>query len=80
MMATAHGCEDQPAHENPLEGEEQVDDSPVLEPLLDDPHENDDISLQVSFPLQEGQPGFSSPSEEKINCSKIVPHLLHLNS
>ena len=79
-MATAHGCEDQTAHENPLEGEEQVDESPVLALLSDDPHENDDISFEVSFPLQEGQLGFSSPSEEKINCSKILPHLLHLNS
>ena len=79
---TAHGCGDQPAQENPPEGEEQLDDNPPPNPLLglDNPLENDDISLEVSPSPHKGQANFSSSSEEKINCSKVFPHLLHLNS
>jgi hypothetical protein len=43
-------------------------------------HENEDISLDVSRSPQEGQFTVSSSWEERINCSKVLPHLLHLNS
>jgi hypothetical protein len=78
---TAHGCEDQ-AQVNPPGDGEQADDTALLNPLpeLLAPHENEDISLLVSPSPQEGQIYLSSPSEEKTNCSKIFPHLLHLNS
>jgi len=80
-LATAPGCEDQ-AQENPLGDGEQADDCPLLKPLLKlvDPHENEDISRQVSFSPQEVQVNLSSSSEERISCSKTFPHLLHLNS
>jgi len=45
-----------------------------------EPQENEDISLEVSLSPQEGQCTVSSSCEEKIKCSKVVPHLLHLNS
>jgi hypothetical protein len=45
-----------------------------------EPHENEDISLDVSSSPQEGQCTVFSSREEKTNCSKVVPHLLHLNS
>ena len=81
-LVTAHGCGAQAAQENPPEEEEQLDDNPLLKllPELDDPLENNDISLQVSLSPHEGQANFSSSLEEKINCSKIFSHLLHLNS
>jgi len=76
---TAHGCEDHPAQENPLGDGEQADDPPLLKafPL---PHENEDISLHVSPSPQEGQITLSSSSEDRINFSKVLSHLLHLNS
>lgn len=70
---TAHGCEDYPAQENPLGDGEQADDPPL-------PHENEDISLHVSPSPQEGQITLSSSSEDRINFSKVLSHLLHLNS
>jgi hypothetical protein len=82
LTITAHGCGCQPAQENPPEEGEQLDENPLFKPLpeLDAPLENNDISLQVSLSPHEGQVNFSSSSEEKINCSKIFSHLLHLNS
>jgi len=67
------------AQENPPGDEEQADDSPLLKflPELVDPHENEDMSLHTSPSPQEGQINLSSPSEEKTNCSKVFPHLLH---
>jgi hypothetical protein len=76
----AHGCLNQPAQENPLEGEAQPDENPLLNPLSDEPHEKEDICLHVSFSPQEGQTGFMSPSEGKTSCSNTFSHLLHLNS
>jgi len=76
----AHGCLNQPAQENPLEGEAQPDENPPLKPLSDEPHEKEDICLHVSFSPQEGQTGFISPSEGKTSCSNTFSHLLHLNS
>ena len=80
-MNTAHGCDD-PAQEKPPGDEEQADESPLPKPPpeLVELHENEDISLQISPLPQEGQIDLSIPSEGKINCSKIFPHLLHLNS
>jgi len=80
-ISTAHGCEDL-AQENPPGDGEQADDSPLSKFLVElvDPHENEDISLHVSPSPQQGQIDLSSPLEEKTNCSKIFPHLLHLNS
>jgi hypothetical protein len=78
--ATAHGCLNQPAQENPLEGEAQPDENPLLETLSDEPHEKEDICLHVSFSPQQGQTGFISPSEGKTSCSNTFSHLLHLNS
>jgi hypothetical protein len=76
----AHGWLNQPAQENPLEGEAQPDENPLLKPLSDEPHEKEDICLHVSFSPQEGQTGFISPSEGKTSCSNTFSHLLHLNS
>ena len=80
-LDTAHGYEDR-AQVNPPGGDEQPDDSPLPTSLLElvDPHENEDISLEVSLSPQEGQITLSCSSEGKINCSKIFPHLLHSNS
>jgi hypothetical protein len=77
----AHGCWNQ-AQENPLGEGEQADACPPLKPLpeLGDPHEKEDISLQISLSPQEGQTNESSLSEDRINCSNILPHFLHLNS
>jgi len=82
LTITAHGCEGQPAQENPPNEGAQLDDNPLLKPLpeLGDPLENDDIRREVSHCPHEGHANFSSSSEEKINCSKIFSHLLHLNS
>jgi len=55
---------------------EHADDPPM--PL--EPQENEDISLEVSFSPQEGQVTLSSSLEEKTNFSKVLSHLLHLNS
>jgi len=79
-MGAAHGCLNQPAQENRLEGEAQPDENPLLNPLSDEPHEKEDMSLHVSFSPQEGQTGFLSPSEGKTSCSNTFSHLLHLNS
>lgn len=75
LTVTAHGCEDHEAQENPLGEGEQADDPVPLEP-----HENADISLEVSSSPQEGQITVSSSLEERTNCSKVLSHLLHLNS
>jgi hypothetical protein len=75
---TAHGRENQAAHVNPPGDGEQLDEKPLLE--LPDPHENDDIRRQVSRSPHEGQLTLSSLSDGNINCSKVFPHLLHLNS
>ena len=79
-QCAAHGWLNQPAQENPLEGEAQPDENPPLKPLSDEPHEKEDICLHVSFSPQEGQGGFISPSEGKTSCSNTFSHLLHLNS
>ena len=79
-QCAAHGWLNQLAQENPLEEEAQPDENPLLKPLSDEPHEKEDICLQVSFSPQEGQTGFISPSDGKTSCSNTVPHLLHLNS
>ena len=79
-LGAAHGCLNQPAQENPLEGEAQPDENPLLKPLSDEPLEKEDICLHVSFSPQEGQTGFISPSEGKTSCSNTFSHLLHLNS
>jgi len=72
----------QEAQENPDGDEGQEDESPLPRalPELVDRLENDDKSLHVSSSPQDGQINLSSPSEGKINCSKVFPHLLHLNS
>ena len=77
---TAHGYEDW-AQEKPPEDGEHDDDSPLLRsPALVELHEKEDISLEVSPPPQEGQLNSPSLSEGNTSCSKILPHLLHLNS
>jgi hypothetical protein len=80
-MVTAHGRGDQ-AQENPLGDGEQADACPPLKPLPEpgDPHEKEDISLEVSLSPQEGQTNESSSLDDRINCSKTFPHFLHLNS
>jgi hypothetical protein len=78
---TAHGRLNQ-LQEKPPEGVEQDDVCPPLpfRDESDDPQQNEDMSLHVLSSPQLGQQYVSTPSQENTNCSKTLPHWLHLYS